>query len=244
MKPITEITLAQGNGGQGMQQLIDSLFLQAFSNPYLNEKEDQARIPLAELQAAGDRLAFSTDSYVIDPIIFPGGNIGKLAVCGTANDLSVGGAIPRYLSCGFILEEGLSFDILSQLVSSMAEAAKANGIQIVTGDTKVVPRGAADKVFINTAGIGVIPHQLNWAAAQCRPGIKLLSAAHWVIMVRRSSICARTSGWMLICAATVRFWSRCLHLCGRLTASELSVMPPVAASPLSCMSLPMLHSAV
>ncbi|MCD9160231.1 AIR synthase related protein, partial [Escherichia coli] len=112
---MTEITLAQGNGGQGMQQLIDSLFLQAFSNPYLNEKEDQARIPLAELQAAGDRLAFSTDSYVIDPIIFPGGNIGKLAVCGTANDLSVGGAIPRYLSCGFILEEGLSFDILSQL---------------------------------------------------------------------------------------------------------------------------------
>lgn len=174
MKPITEITLAQGNGGQGMQQLIDSLFLQAFSNPYLNEKEDQARIPLAELQAAGDRLAFSTDSYVIDPIIFPGGNIGKLAVCGTANDLSVGGAIPRYLSCGFILEEGLSFDILSQLVSSMAEAAKANGIQIVTGDTKVVPRGAADKVFINTAGIGVIPHQLHWAAAQCRPGDKII----------------------------------------------------------------------
>ncbi|WP_222599090.1 hydrogenase expression/formation protein HypE [Morganella morganii] len=174
MKPITEITLAQGNGGQGMQHLIDSLFLQAFSNPYLNEKEDQARIPLAELQAAGDRLAFSTDSYVIDPIIFPGGNIGKLAVCGTANDLSVGGAIPRYLSCGFILEEGLSFDILSQLVSSMAEAAKANGIQIVTGDTKVVPRGAADKVFINTAGIGVIPHQLNWAAAQCRPGDKII----------------------------------------------------------------------
>ncbi|HCM60927.1 MAG TPA: hydrogenase expression/formation protein HypE [Morganella sp. (in: Bacteria)] len=174
MKPITEITLAQGNGGQGMQQLIDSLFLQAFSNPYLNEKEDQARIPLAELQAAGDRLAFSTDSYVIDPIIFPGGNIGKLAVCGTANDLSVGGAIPRYLSCGFILEEGLSFDILSQLVTSMAEAAKANGIQIVTGDTKVVPRGAADKIFINTAGIGVIPSQLNWAAAQCRPGDKII----------------------------------------------------------------------
>ncbi|HHZ8505071.1 hydrogenase expression/formation protein HypE [Morganella morganii] len=174
MKPITEITLAQGNGGQGMQQLIDSLFLQAFSNPYLNEKEDQARIPLAELQAAGDRLAFSTDSYVIDPIIFPGGNIGKLAVCGTANDLSVGGAIPRYLSCGFILEEGLSFDILSQLVNSMADAAKANGIQIVTGDTKVVPRGAADKVFINTAGIGVIPHRLNWAAARCRPGDKII----------------------------------------------------------------------
>lgn len=174
MKPITEITLAQGNGGQGMQQLIDSLFLQAFSNPYLNEKEDQARIPLAELQATGDRLAFSTDSYVIDPIIFPGGNIGKLAVCGTANDLSVGGAIPRYLSCGFILEEGLSFDILSQLVTSMAETAKANGIQIVTGDTKVVPRGAADKIFINTAGIGVIPSQLNWAAAQCRPGDKII----------------------------------------------------------------------
>ena len=130
-----EISLAQGNGGQGMQQLIEGLFLKAFDNPLLNEKEDQARIALADLTAQGDRLAFSTDSYVIDPIIFPGGNIGKLSVCGTANDLSVGGAVPRYLSCGFILEEGLAFETLETLVMAMAKAAQQAGIQIVTGDT-------------------------------------------------------------------------------------------------------------
>lgn len=149
MKQPDEITLAQGNGGQGMQQLIEGLFLKAFDNPLLNEKEDQARIALADLTAQGDRLAFSTDSYVIDPIIFPGGNIGKLSVCGTANDLSVGGAVPRYLSCGFILEEGLAFETLETLVMAMAKAAQEAGIQIVTGDTKVVPRGAADKIIVS-----------------------------------------------------------------------------------------------
>ncbi|OAT25856.1 hydrogenase expression/formation protein HypE [Proteus myxofaciens] len=174
MKQSDEITLAQGNGGQGMQQLIEGLFLREFDNPLLNEKEDQARISLNELTALGDRLAFSTDSYVIDPIIFPGGNIGKLSVCGTANDLSVGGAIPRYLSCGFILEEGLPFEVLETLVIAMAKTAKQAGIQIVTGDTKVVPRGAADKIFINTAGIGVIPHAIEWAASHINIGDKLI----------------------------------------------------------------------
>lgn len=174
MKQPDEITLAQGNGGQGMQQLIEGLFLKAFDNPLLNEKEDQARIALNELTTLGDRLAFSTDSYVIDPIIFPGGNIGKLSVCGTANDLSVGGAVPRYLSCGFILEEGLPFETLETLVMAMAKAAAQAGIQIVTGDTKVVPRGAADKIFINTAGIGVIPTAINWAASNIKAGDKIL----------------------------------------------------------------------
>ncbi|KGA56555.1 hydrogenase expression/formation protein HypE [Proteus vulgaris] len=157
-----------------MQQLIEGLFLKAFDNPLLNEKEDQARIALNELTTLGDRLAFSTDSYVIDPIIFPGGNIGKLSVCGTANDLSVGGAVPRYLSCGFILEEGLPFETLEVLVFAMAKAASQAGIQIVTGDTKVVPRGAADKIFINTAGIGVIPTAVNWAASNIKAGDKIL----------------------------------------------------------------------
>lgn len=101
------VQLAHGSGGQAMQQLIGDLFMQAFANPRLAEQEDQARLDLAALAARGDRLAFSTDSYVIDPLFFPGGNIGKLAVCGTANDVAVSGAIPRYLSCGFILEEGL-----------------------------------------------------------------------------------------------------------------------------------------
>jgi len=158
------ITLAHGNGGQAMQQLIGELFIRAFDNPLLSIQEDQARIPLAELTARGDRLAFSTDSYVIDPLFFPGGNIGKLAVCGTANDIAVSGAIPRWLSCGFILEEGLEVAVLEQVVSSMAATAHAHGMAIVTGDTKVVPRGAADKLFINTAGIGAIPADIHWAA--------------------------------------------------------------------------------
>ncbi|WP_317467431.1 hydrogenase expression/formation protein HypE [Cronobacter sakazakii] len=168
------ITLAHGSGGQAMQQLIDHLFMQAFANPWLAEQEDQARLPLAELTAAGDRLAFSTDSYVIDPLFFPGGDIGKLAVCGTANDVAVSGAVPRWLSCGFILEEGLAMATLEKVAHSMATTARAAGIQIVTGDTKVVPRGAADKLFINTAGLGAIPADIHWGAQQLAPGDVLL----------------------------------------------------------------------
>ncbi|MDF3829600.1 MULTISPECIES: hydrogenase expression/formation protein HypE [unclassified Pseudocitrobacter] len=168
------IQLAHGSGGQAMQQLIGDLFMQAFANPWLAEQEDQARLSLATLTAQGDRLAFSTDSYVIDPLFFPGGNIGKLAVCGTANDVAVSGAIPRFLSCGFILEEGLPMETLEAVVNSMAATAKAADIAIVTGDTKVVPRGAADKLFINTAGMGAIPADIHWGAAQLQPGDQLL----------------------------------------------------------------------
>ncbi|WP_058910546.1 hydrogenase expression/formation protein HypE [Entomohabitans teleogrylli] len=168
------ITLAHGSGGQAMQQLIASLFMEAFDNPWLAEQEDQARLALAELTARGDRLAFSTDSYVIDPLFFPGGNIGKLAVCGTANDVAVSGAVPLWLSCGFILEEGLAFDTLEAVVRSMADTAREAGITIVTGDTKVVPRGAADKLFINTAGIGAIPTGVNWGASKIAAGDVLI----------------------------------------------------------------------
>ena len=168
------VQIAHGSGGQAMQQLINELFIQAFNNPWLAEQEDQARISLASLTASGDRLAFSTDSYVIDPLFFPGGDIGKLAICGTANDVAVSGAIPRYLSCGFILEEGLEMETLERVVSSMANTANEAGIAIVTGDTKVVPRGAADKLFINTAGMGAIPHDLHWGASQMTPGDVLL----------------------------------------------------------------------
>ncbi|EGT5711517.1 hydrogenase expression/formation protein HypE [Cronobacter dublinensis subsp. dublinensis] len=168
------ITLAHGSGGQAMQQLINRLFMHAFDNPWLAEQEDQARLPLAELTAKGDRIAFSTDSYVIDPLFFPGGDIGKLAICGTANDVAVSGALPRWLSCGFILEEGLEMATLEKVAHSMAATAHAAGIQIVTGDTKVVPRGAADKIFINTAGIGAIPADLHWGARQLAPGDVLL----------------------------------------------------------------------
>ncbi|CAI1741951.1 hydrogenase expression/formation protein HypE [Serratia plymuthica] len=162
MNPV--ISLAHGSGGKAMQQLLESLFLPAFANPQLEQREDQARIALASLMRQGDRLAFTTDSYVIDPLFFPGGDIGKLAVCGTANDLAVSGATPRYLSCGFILEEGLPLAELTRVVESMAATAREAGIQIVTGDTKVVQRGAADKLFINTAGIGVIPQNIEWSA--------------------------------------------------------------------------------
>ncbi|HCV65080.1 MAG TPA: hydrogenase expression/formation protein HypE [Serratia sp.] len=164
------ITMAHGSGGTAMQQLLDEIFLPAFANPQLDQREDQARLDLAELTQQGDRLAFTTDSYVIDPIFFPGGDIGKLAVCGTANDLAVSGALPRYLSCGFILEEGLPLADLQRVVTSMAATAQQAGIRIVTGDTKVVQRGAADKLFINTAGIGVIPPGLDWAATHIRVG--------------------------------------------------------------------------
>jgi hydrogenase expression/formation protein HypE len=168
------IELAHGSGGQAMQALIGELFMRAFDNPWLAEQEDQARLPLAELTASGDRLAFSTDGYVIDPLFFPGGDIGKIAVCGTANDVAVSGAAPRWLSCGFILEEGLSLETLERVVASMAATAKAAGVTIVTGDTKVVQRGAADKIFINTAGIGAIPAGLNWGARQISAGDVLI----------------------------------------------------------------------
>jgi len=168
------ITMAHGSGGRAMQQMIERMFLAAFDNPWLGEREDGARLALAELSQQGDRLAFTTDSYVIDPIFFPGGNIGKLAVCGTANDLAVSGATPAYLSCGFILEEGLPLDDLQAIVHAMAQTARAAGIAIVTGDTKVVQRGAADKIFINTSGLGAIPTAVNWAAKNVRPGDRLI----------------------------------------------------------------------
>ncbi|WP_054177643.1 hydrogenase expression/formation protein HypE [Trabulsiella odontotermitis] len=168
------VQIAHGSGGQAMQQLINDLFMQAFNNPWLAEQEDQARLDLAQFTAQGDRLAFSTDSYVIDPLFFPGGNIGKLAVCGTANDVAVSGAIPRFLSCGFILEEGLEMATLEAVVNSMAQTAKAADIAIVTGDTKVVQHGAADKLFINTAGLGAIPADIHWGAQTLTPGDVLL----------------------------------------------------------------------
>src|SRR5476649_1526352 len=169
-----QITLAHGNGGGAMQALIGEVFITAFDNPLLRTGEDQARLPLAELNGLGDRLAFTTESYVVDPLFFPGGDIGKLAVCGTANDVAVSGATPRWLSCGFILEEGLPLETLQRIVQSMAATARDAGIQIVTGDTKVVPRGAVDKVFINTAGLGVIPAGLHWGVDHIRAGDRIL----------------------------------------------------------------------
>ena len=164
------ITLAHGSGGKAMRDLIDEIFVKEFANDQLALLEDQARFDISSLQSHGDRLAMTTDSYVIDPLFFPGGDIGKLAVTGTVNDLVVSGAKPLYLTCGMILEEGLAVEDLRHIVRSMQTTAQQAGVKIVTGDTKVVHRGAADKLFINTAGIGVIPKEININSTHAKPG--------------------------------------------------------------------------
>ncbi|BAY19059.1 hydrogenase expression/formation protein HypE [Anabaenopsis circularis NIES-21] len=166
----THITLAHGSGGKAMRDLIDDVFVRSFDNPILSQLEDQASFNLANLLQQGDRLAFTTDSYVVDPLFFPGSDIGELAINGTINDLAVSGAKPLYLTCSVILEEGLPVETLRRVVASMQAVAKNAGVQIVTGDTKVVHRGAADKLFINTAGIGVVPTGVNISAHNIQPG--------------------------------------------------------------------------
>jgi hydrogenase expression/formation protein HypE len=168
------VTLAHGGGGSAMRDLIDDVFLSAFSDEGRAAPEDQARFDLAALMARGDRLAFTTDGFVVDPLFFPGGDIGKLAVCGTVNDLAVGGATPVALSCAIIIEEGLEVETLRRVVRSMAETAHAAGVAIATGDTKVVARGACDKLFITTTGIGVIRAGLDVGVTKARPGDKVI----------------------------------------------------------------------
>ncbi len=166
----TAVTLAHGGGGKAMRDLIDDVFVAAFDNPAMGEMEDQARLEISALVADGGRLAFTTDSFVVDPIEFPGGDIGKLAVWGTVNDLAVGGARPLWLSAAFIIEEGFAVDRLRRIAASMRGAADAAEVTIVTGDTKVVGRGCADKLFITTSGIGIIPPGLDLSARAIRPG--------------------------------------------------------------------------
>jgi hydrogenase expression/formation protein HypE len=162
--------MAHGGGGRAMHELIERVLLPALGKVPLAPLEDQARIPMGGLAAAGNRLAFTTDTYVVSPIEFPGGNIGKLAVCGTVNDLAMSGARPLFLSCGLVLEEGLELSVLTRIAQSMGTAAQTAGVAIVTGDTKVVERGAADRLFINTSGIGVIPVNVNISAGRATPG--------------------------------------------------------------------------
>jgi hydrogenase expression/formation protein HypE len=145
------ILLEHGSGGKLSLNLIKEMFIKYFDNPVLNNQTDSAL-----LSTESDLISFTTDSYVVDPLFFPGGNIGKLAVCGTVNDLAVSGAIPKFISVSFILEEGFSFEELELIVSSIADEAKKSGVVVVTGDTKVVNRGKCDKLFINTSGIGIL----------------------------------------------------------------------------------------
>lgn len=163
------ITLAHGAGGKASHTLVEAVFLESFRDPLLAALEDQA-----VLTASGARLAFTTDSYVVSPLFFPGGDIGDLAVNGTVNDLAVSGARPLCLSAGFILEEGFPVADLARIAASMAAAADAAGIRIVTGDTKVVQRGKGDGCYINTAGIGLIEHSYTFGANRMRPGDAVL----------------------------------------------------------------------
>lgn len=169
----TQITLAHGSGGRAMHELIEGLFLDYFRNPLLERLEDQAVFDVATNNGSS-RLAYTTDSYVVSPIFFPGGDIGKLAVNGTVNDLAMSGARPLYLSAGFILEEGFAVDDLKKILASMRDAAAEAAVTVVTGDTKVVQKGGADKIFINTSGIGVVEFPLNLGAARAQPGDKVI----------------------------------------------------------------------
>lgn len=172
---VPAVTLAHGAGGKAMKDLIDDVFVSAFANAATPDVlEDQARFDLAALHSHGDRLAFTTDSFVVDPLFFPGGDIGKLAVCGTINDLAVGGAKPLYLSCAAVIEEGVAVALLRQVAASMAQTARGAGVAIVTGDTKVVQRGACDKLFITTTGIGVIAPGVELRVDRVRAGDAIL----------------------------------------------------------------------
>jgi hydrogenase expression/formation protein HypE len=163
------VLLAHGGGGRLMHQLIEKLMLPAFDNPLLDQQHDGAVIEIH-----GSRLAFTTDSYVVQPLFFPGGDIGTLAINGTVNDLAMCGARPRWLSAGFIIEEGLPMETLCRVIQSMQYAATAARIELVTGDTKVVDKGKGDGLFINTAGLGVIEHQVEIAPHRVKPGDAVL----------------------------------------------------------------------
>ena len=168
-----QIVLGHGSGGKLTADLIDKVFLPAFTNPVLNKLDDQAVV-----QINGARLAFTTDSFVVTPIFFPGGDIGKLAINGTVNDLAMSGARPLYLAAAFILEEGLLAEELQRVVQSMREAAEQAGVQLVTGDTKVVNRGKGDKVFITTTGVGVIERPVEISASRARVGDKIIVSGY------------------------------------------------------------------
>ena len=170
--PIQEypnVLLAHGGGGKLMHQLIGKMFLPAFRNPLLDQQHDASVFELA-----GQRLAMTTDSYVVRPLFFPGGDLGSMAVHGTVNDLAMAGARPLYISTAFIIEEGLPMETLWKIISSMQEAARKAGVQIITGDTKVVDKGKGDGLFLNTTGIGIVEHSLKIAPKSLRPGDVIL----------------------------------------------------------------------
>jgi hydrogenase expression/formation protein HypE len=169
LKPTERIVLGHGSGGRLSAELLRDVFLPLFSNPVLDRLDDQAIVEIG-----GARVAFTTDSFVVKPLFFAGGDIGSLAVHGTVNDLAMGGATPLFLSAGFILEEGFPTEDLKRIAASMARAAAAAGVAIVTGDTKVVEKGKGDGLFINTTGIGIVAEGVRLSASQARPGDRVI----------------------------------------------------------------------
>jgi hydrogenase expression/formation protein HypE len=163
------ILLAHGSGGKLMHDLVEKFFLKKLSNPILDKLDDMATLKMGDCT-----LAFTTDSYVVNPIFFRGGDIGKLAVCGTVNDLSMSGAVPKYISAAFVIEEGFSFSDLERILDSMVKSSEEAGVLVVTGDTKVVEKGGADKLFINTAGVGIIPNGVNISGSNAKVGDKVI----------------------------------------------------------------------
>ena len=163
------ILLAHGSGGAVSHSLISDFFLKVFTDPTLKRLDDSA-----VLELGSDRVAFTTDSYVVKPLFFPGGDIGRLAVCGTVNDLAMSGAEPKFISVGFVIEEGLEVSELEKILKSMAEACEEAGVPVVTGDTKVVDRGSADQIFINTAGVGYIKDDIDISGSNVKDGDAIL----------------------------------------------------------------------
>ncbi len=215
---VEQVLMGHGSGGKLSAQLIENLILPAFRNPELELLDDQA-----VLSINGSRLAFTTDSYVVTPIFFPGGDIGELAVNGTVNDLAMGGARPLYLSLAFILEEGLLISDLERVVESARRAAERAGVRIVTGDTKVVGKGSGDKVFINTSGIGLVPRGIELSSSRVSPGDAILLSGtigdHGIAILSRreglefegdcSAIRLRCTSWRLRLCGRVRRFMRC-----------------------------------
>ena len=212
--------MAHGGGGRAMRDLIDEVFAAVFQPP---GREDQARLMAAALQEPGARLAFTTDSFVVTPLEFPGGDIGKLAVCGTINDLAVGGARPLWLSAAFVIEEGCEIALLRRIAATMQAEAKAAGVRIVTGDTKVVERGKGDGVFVTTAGIGVIAPGCEIGAGLIRPGDAVL--VNGVLGDHGATILAARGDLAL--SSDIRSDCAALH---RVMAAALAAAPDLRAA--------------
>jgi hydrogenase expression/formation protein HypE len=205
------ILLAHGSGGTLAHQLIEKKFVRAFDNPLLSRLDDSAVVDFH------GRLAFTTDSYVVTPIFFPGGDIGRLAVCGTVNDLSMSGAKPLYLSLAFIIEEGLLLSELETIVESVRRTADEAGVEIVTGDTKVVQRGSADRIFINTAGVGMVPEGVDIFGGGGKPGDKVILSGtigdHGIAVLSKREGLSFSTKLESDCAPLGKLVSRMLEVC-------------------------------